>query len=538
MSKYLIDETTMSGIADAVRDMRHEKAKMTPAQIEAKIRATRLGIPITISNHINPETGKWERPAEWPDIDALAAKLSDTDECVYLTYDLRKTPGYGWIGIYVQNNTNNTPFWIERGHIEDDEFIADESHEQISINSNAATSTRYFRQALDETYGEIQLWRVRSESHIERLGFATNSTTNAECFQQNMQPCVDRAGNLPYCTNLTSTINTSANNNCMGTIWLEHDALIPSKLSNVTTLAYCWNNCFSLQSLDLSGWDTSGWAVTSLAGCWASCYSLQSLDLSEWDTSKWAVTTLAGCFNACLSLQSLDVSSWDTSKWAVTSLSSCFNECYSLQSLDLNSWDTSGWAVNTLASCWANCYSLHSLDLSNWNTSDWAVTTLYSCWFTCYSLRSLDVNSWNTSNWAVTTLYNCFNSCYSLQSLDLSSWDTSGWTVTDTRTMFNKNHALKTAILPESIGVLSSQTSNVAQHIPNTKNIEYFSGVLIYINHTYADAFKLTIESLVAILNRLPTVTAARTITLGQINKLKLTAEQIAIATQKGWTVA
>ena len=44
-------------------------------------------------------------------------------------------------------------------------------------------------------------------------------------------------------------------------------------------------------------------------------------------------------------------------------------------------------------------------------------------------------------------------------------------------------------------------------------------------------------DSLTATLGRLPTVTN-QTITLGQTNKLKLTAAEIAVATQKGWTVA
>ena len=59
--------------------------------------------------------------------------------------------------------------------------------------------------------------------------------------------------------------------------------------------------------------------------------------ISSWDTSK--VTDLSYCFQECSSLQSLDLSSWDTSK--VTDLSYCFQRCISLQSLDLSSWDTS-----------------------------------------------------------------------------------------------------------------------------------------------------------------------------------------------------
>ena len=90
----------------------------------------------------------------------------------------------------------------------------------------------------------------------------------------------------------------------------------------------------------------------------------------------------------------------------------------------------------------------------------------------------------------------------------------------------------------ESLGVVPTQASNVTDHRPNVPCIQHFTGVKIYVNHTYVAALMLTSASLRAILQRLPTVTAARTITLGQTNKLKLTAEEIAVATQKGWTVA
>ena len=73
---------------------------------------------------------------------------------------------------------------------------------------------------------------------------------------------------------------------------------------------------------------------------------------------------------------------------------------------------------------------------------------------------------------------------------------------------------------------------------PNYSSLEEFSGYNIPHNHSYSNAVKLKHTSLISILDRLPQVSATRTITLGQTNKLKLSAEEIAIATQKGWTVA
>ena len=48
----------------------------------------------------------------------------------------------------------------------------------------------------------------------------------------------------------------------------------------------------------------------------------------------------------------------------------------------------------------------------------------------------------------------------------------------------------------------------------------------------------LTHESLLSVINGIGTVTTATTLTLGTVNKEKLSEEEISIATEKGWTVA
>ena len=64
MSDYIIHGETLTGIADAVREKRHEKGTLTPAQIEAKIRDIKLGhnMNFTSTDHTDPVTGKWVRP--------------------------------------------------------------------------------------------------------------------------------------------------------------------------------------------------------------------------------------------------------------------------------------------------------------------------------------------------------------------------------------------------------------------------------------------------------------------------------------------
>ena len=69
-------------------------------------------------------------------------------------------------------------------------------------------------------------------------------------------------------------------------------------------------------------------------------------------------------------------------------------------------------------------------------------------------------------------------------------------------------------------------------------NLEEFNGIIMAKSQIYSGALKLTPASLIAIIDRLPTVTSALKLTLGQINMLKLADADIAVATQKGWTVA
>ena len=431
-------------ICDAVREKTHTDALILPPEVAAKIR----------SINPTPTPGEWVRPEGWPDLDAV--NLTGFDG-VYLTYDLSKTEGYGWIGLYA-TTADRTSWTVERGHLEAGQFVAERTEQTASGG--------YFREPLDDTYGTIQLWRVSASGHITELKFAPLTATNASNMNNNLQPCVERVGRLPYVGNFSSNFGVAPGNRCWGTLWMQHDKLLD--VFSVTALQSAWASCYSLQSLDLSGWDVS--SVTRMEYAWASCYSLQSLNLSGWDTGS--VTTLQGTWNACHNLQSLDLSGWDVS------------------------------SVTNMVAAWENCYDLQSLDLSGWDPG--SVTNLQAAWNACYSLQSLNLSGWDTGS--VTTLRDAWLNCNSLQSIDLSGWD------------------------------VSHLSTNVTY--PNGNMLTDYWPSVISINQSYSSAAALSIASLLRIIDSLPVVTGTRTLTLGQTNKLKLTAEQIAVATQKGWTVA
>ena len=60
---------------------------------------------------------------------------------------------------------------------------------------------------------------------------------------------------------------------------------------------------------------------------------------------------------------------------------------------------------------------------------------------------------------------------------------------------------------------------------------EYYPPKLPMLNQNFSTCYNLSKASLLRIFNQLPVATTARTLTLGQRNKLKLTAEEIAIIT-------
>jgi surface protein len=124
----------------------------------------------------------------------------------------------------------------------------------------------------------------------------------------------------------------------------------------------------------------------------------------------------------------------------------------------------------------------------------------------CESLTELDLSSFNTPS--VTDMGYMFYYCFDLTSLDFSNGDMSS--VTDATSMFYRCTNLTNFKAPKNIGIALS----------------------------FSNSTNLTHDSLMSIINNLATVSSSTTLTLGYTNLSKLTDEEKAIATGKGWTLA
>lgn len=492
------------------------------------------GIPITLTNHVNPITGKWERPANYPDLDSIT--LPEDFDGVYLTYDLTKTPDYGWIGIFV--STANSAAWtVERGHIENGSFATDYSTQM----SNAT----YFRQPLDDVNGDVQLWRITSADHITEFGFVANTETNANNITNNLQPCVEEYGKLNYQTSFVNVVSTRSNYKAYTTVWMERLAIELGKYANVTNLGL--KDSYSLQEVTSGNWKTG--SCTSFSQLFDSAGLLQILDTSTWDTHS--VTNIYAAFRGCVMLKSLDVSGWDTG--AVTNAQYAFENCRSLSYLDVSNWDTSKFGLGNSDSMFNGCWSLKSLDVSEWNTSNF--TNTKNMFSECFSLDALDVSAWDTEK--ITNMSNMFLRCYSIRLLDLHGWDVSsvtnmqsmfelcdsleelnisGWTPTAVTSCYRMMSGITNLRKINANGVTLSITSGLPEF--NIRRLTDYWPVIIGENQTFDSANLLTRASLLRIIDSLPEVSSTKTLTLGQSNTNKLTAAEIAVATGKGWTVA
>lgn len=247
-------------------------------------------------------------------------------------------------------------------------------------------------------------------------------------------------------------------------------------------MAWMFNNCANLTTLDVSNWDTS--KVTSMEGMFSGCGSLSgTLNLSNWDTSN--VTNTSSMFrdtgNVTINAPNLNLSK-NTTMWYmfmgsdienlnapnwniknVTDMDSLFYVATYIKSIDASNWDTSN--VTNMSRVFAYCNSITSLKISNWNTS--RVTNLYQAFNHCISLETVDIVNWDVSN--VTSMYYMFNNCTSLTSLDLSKWNTSK--VTNMGNIFESNPALIALDLSnwDTSGVIDNQM----QYMFSCKNLQY-----------------------------------------------------------------
>lgn len=259
--------------------------------------------------------------------------------------------------------------------------------------------------------------------------------------------------------------------------------------------------------------DTS--EVTSLDNCFANT-RIKRLNASNWNVSK--VTKMNSTFLNCKNLETLDLSSWDVSN--VTELQDTFGNCNKLKSINTDGWDTS--KVKNLVGTFSGTL-IESLDLSHWNTSN--VTTINLMFLWCSKLKRLNTYGWNTSN--IINTARPFNGV-PLEYVDFRTWDATK--------MVNLTNGANGLFY--GLGSLTTFIGDVGIDEVITNNVTALNGAKV--NIVLTNSKLLDRASLRALINGLADLsdTTAKTLTLGATLRVKLTEEDITIATNKNWTIA
>lgn len=247
-------------------------------------------------------------------------------------------------------------------------------------------------------------------------------------------------------------------------------------------------------------WDSS---VTSLSNRFGRDTNLIYMPLV--DTSK--VTDFSNIFNECYSL--VEVPLLDTSK--VTDMQNAFGKCSSLKKIPLL--DTS--EVTYMGTAFANCYSLKTIP--QLNTS--SVTSMPETFSGCNNLREIpNLNISNVTNFART-----FGGCTKLTTVPELNCEK----------VNNSNNTFSGCSSLTNLGGLL----NIGQNYPLNSTANNYNLTIALVTSP-----NLTHDSLMNVINKVYDIAtkgvATQKITIGSTNVGKLTAEEIAIATNKGWTVS
>ena len=254
-----------------------------------------------------------------------------------------------------------------------------------------------------------------------------------------------------------------------------------SDTENVAYMNFMFKGCKLLKVAP--NIDTS--KATNMISVYEDCFDL--ISVPEINTSN--VVTMDSMFSGCRSLTTIPM--LDTSK--VTNMDSMFHNCVKLTSIP--ELDTS--KVKNMYSMFSSCSELTTIP--NINTSN--VTTMNSMFNNCMKLRKLPLL--DTSK--ATSMAYMLGGCQNLT--EIPAFDCSSCTTLQ--------------------GFMLYTYAVTAIHLRNIKA-----------NLDISSPRNLTREAIVEVLNNLATVTETKKLTMGSTNLAKLTEEDKAIATNKGWTLA
>lgn len=184
---------------------------------------------------------------------------------------------------------------------------------------------------------------------------------------------------LQMCNDSHSTSNEHLNSNAI---------IIPNCDVTIHFNQYIIHN--NIVTIDVTGWNLGN--VKHLDNAFEYCSSLKNIvGLETLNVSN--VTSFYSMFHCCVSLETINVTGWDTSN--AKNMSSMFGDCRTLKNIiGLDTWNTSN--VTRLNQMFYDCKMLETLDLSDWVVLN--VVNMNSMFRGCTSLVLLKILNWNINS--------------------------------------------------------------------------------------------------------------------------------------------
>lgn len=214
----------------------------------------------------------------------------------------------------------------------------------------------------------------------------------------------------------------------------------------------------------------------------------------------------------------------------IKSLSSSFYSCFNLRSLTFP--EGSLTQVSYLMSAFRGCSLLSSIYFPNGALTQ--VNLLNNTFSSCSSLTSVTFPEGSLT--LVTGMGSTFQRCRSLSFISFP--EGSLREVKSMGSTFSGCTSLLSIYFPEGALTQATQIIFAFSGCTSLKDLTIYNLPNINLTNTgFTYCTSLTLQSLQNILNALPVTTSSYKCTLGTTNLSKLSEEQIAIATNKGWTL-
>ena len=359
---------------------------------------------------------------------------------------------------------------------------------------------------------------------LSTMNYAFYNCPNITKFVVNAPVLKDISNSFMYCSSIEYIdISNSSGINSINSAFLGcsnlHTLLLPDKLPNVTNINSLFSRCANLPNVTNYMHKFSPDKLVSMTSTFLNCTQVTEFLFSDEFIN---LTSLSNTFNGCSNITRIILNDNMTN---LRNLYALCNNCQKLTEIKLPERLDN---VNNLGNAFNGCISLSEISLP----SSLPLVTSLSSTFLNTKIYKIEL----PDDMRELVVVN-FNYCSNLTYIKMPRYSTK---INNGFRMFESLPSLVSVILPEDL----SKVTNMNEFIRYTKNIENISGILLLpkvdmSNCGINNNTKLTVDSLNIIINALPELDSGKTLqcSIGSTNLAKLTDEEIAVATNKGWTL-